>query len=520
MVAQYKEQCSGAFGNRPVAVRTFKTTARLMNIQQASSNIRPSPVASGPRHALSRPILHAGTARAVTAGVTRFPILVLILGLAGCAGTGTRLLDAYPDLQPGQTTWERWSQRARSSRDTAADSSLPASLSELVAMALDRNPGVRAAWHAWQGRIDAVAPAGILPNPRLTYTWMAQPVETRVGPNEHRMSVTQPIPSPPRLIAQHRRAVARSVVGRFGYEAAVVNAIADLKSSVGQLRFLQRALVITAKNEALAAELAGAAATRAVQDRGLLFDVNKARSQLAQLQYDRVRYDELLLAARARLNALLDRSPSAEIPQFDAWPQSPLPESLEALYARALAHDPRLKQWDARIQAGQAGVSDANGRFFPNLSISLQYLVNGEAAMEGVADSGKDAIGLMVGLEVPIWFGADAGRVGSAESELATRVEGKRAHVNKLLADVQSVLYRLRNAVRLVALYDGTLLPEAHKAMADAEAWYREGAGGFTDFLEARAAWNRFELARERADADRVSAEAALERLLGQALTP
>jgi cobalt-zinc-cadmium efflux system outer membrane protein len=193
---------------------------------------------------------------------------------------------------------------------------------------------------------------------------------------------------------------------------------------------------------------------------------------------------------------------------------------LEALYARALAHDPRLKQWDARIQAGQAGVSDANGRFFPNLSISLQYLVNGEAAMEGVADSGKDAIGLMVGLEVPIWFGADAGRVGSAESELATRVEGKRAHVNKLLADVQSVLYRLRNAVRLVALYDGTLLPEAHKAMADAEAWYREGAGGFTDFLEARAAWNRFELARERADADRVSAEAALERLLGQALTP
>ena len=56
------------------------------------------------------------------------------------------------------------------------------------------------------------------------------------------------------------------------------------------------------------------------------------------------------------------------------------------------------------------------------------------------------------------------------------------------------------------------------EAMADADAWQRSGVAGFTDFLEARATLYRFGLARERAFADAVQAEARLELLIGGSL--
>ena len=87
-----------------------------------------------------------------------------------------------------------------------------------------------------------------------------------------------------------------------------------------------------------------------------------------------------------------------------------------------------------------------------------------------------------------------------------------------LLADLDDGLYRLRNARRLVTLYDGTLLPQARQALSDSEAWQRSGVGGFTDYLEARATLYRFTLARERAAADASQAEAQLERLVGAPL--
>lgn len=445
-------------------------------------------------------------------------LLPIALLAAACAGPGSSLLSAHPELRPGATTWDALA-AARASDDHTSGGehgpALPPTLDGILSRAIERNPDVRGSRQAWRAAIGAVASAGVLPNPRVGYTYLPQPVETRVGPNEHRIALTQVIPSPVRLVAQHQAAVARVGSARYRHEATVLRVLADVKGAAAEVRYLQRSLAAVSSSEQVVQELAGAAAERYGTSRGLLFDVNKARSQLAQLGYDRVRFAELLAAARARLNALLDRDPRAPVPMLAAWPRAQLPPSLEALYRRALEHEPGLRALDAQIEERMAGVTDARGRFVPNISLSVQYLVNGQVRP---TDTGDDAVGLTIGLELPLWFGSDAGRVDQAEAELARSVESKRAHINRLLAEVEAGLYRLRNARRLVALYDKTLLPEATQAIADAEAWFKEDVGGFTDFLEARATWYRFVLARERADADRAQAEAALERRLGEAL--
>lgn len=454
------------------------------------------------------------------------PIIAIAIAIAavstGCGSSGSRVFDISPELAPGATTWERWS-KARSTPSDAEGTPteatpLPADLDGMVRLVVARNARVRSAWHAWEAGIAGVDASGQLPDPTLSYTWLPAPVETRVGPNEHRIALSQAIPSIPALVADRDHARAKVDALRHGYQAAVLDAVTGLKSRLAEVRFLQRALESVDVNVALARQLAAASGERYGDDRGTLFDVTKARAQLAQLDYDRLRFEELLREAIARLNALLDRAPGAPVGSLAGWPTTALPDDVKGLYAAALRNEPGLLKLDAELEASMAGVRKARGGLFPDFMIGAQYMVNGPARMPGVADSGEDAVGLTIGLRLPLSFGLHSGRIASAEANLAKGVEDKRQHVSELLATIEHAYYRVRNAERLRHLYDTTLLPQARKAMADAEAWYREGVGGFTDFLEARATFYQFTLSRERALAERVQAEAALERAIGQPL--
>lgn len=445
-------------------------------------------------------------------------MVLLATTVAGCGGAGSNLLDLSPELAPHATTWRSLQEKTPGSGDRmASDFAFPDTFRKLLDVALERSAAVRAARQGWRGQIERVGIAGSLPDPKVSYTWLPDPVETRVGPNESRIGITQAIPSLPGLFAQHSGAVARARAAQAGYDAAVLATLSKLKSTVAQTRYLQQAVKIVDANLLIAKELASAAA-KGYADRGSLFDASKARAQLAQLEYDRVRFQELLSASAARLNAILDRSPKAPVPVLDAWPTSPIPQQLETLYEIALKNEPKLKSLDAQLESQMAAISEAQSKFFPDIQVGVQYMANGEARMPGVEDSGKDSMGVTVGLRIPLWFGKHLSRVSAAEADLAKGVELKRGHVNGLLADIESTFYRLRNAARLLALYDTTLLPEAKQVMAESEAWQREGIGGYTDFLEARATYYQFSLTREKAAADRVKAEAALETLIGQSI--
>lgn len=442
--------------------------------------------------------------------------VAVVLLAAGCGSVGGAVFDADPQLAPGKTSWD--SVKASWQRGGAVE--LKGTLEDLARLAVERSPAVRAARQAWRARIGEVGPAGQPPHPTLSYTWLPLPVETRVGPNEHRVALQQRIPSVVRLAAQSSIAQARARGARLAWERAALEAAARARSLTAEIRYLQAAERLVGVHEELARQLIGAADERLQADRGTLFDVSKARSQLAQLGYDRIRFGELLQAAVARLNALLDRPPDAAVPSLAGWPLVPGPARVEPLYEAALRRDPRLLGLDAAIRVAMAGVSAAQGAFFPDIVLGVQWMINGPAANAGVADSGADAIGVSVGLSLPLWFVGDAARVDGARARVRQRVEEKRTHVSTLLADVREQHLLLVNAHRLLDLYDRTLLPEARRAVSDGEAHRRTTGAGLTDALEARQALYRYTLARERAAADALQARSRLELLTGGPLPP
>ncbi|MBT9555796.1 MAG: TolC family protein [Myxococcales bacterium] len=431
--------------------------------------------------------------------------LFLVMAIMGCTPPGAALFQTHPELRPRHTTWEGLEQSTTRSPVSMDD------YGDLIARVTTKSPRALAAWHAWTVSIEAAGTAAALPLPRLRYT---APFAARdgSGPMEHLLELEQTIPSPISLSARRNAGLARVEEARWRYESVVLDVITDLTELLAEVRFIQQAILATRVNEELATQLATAADGLFARDAGTLFDSSRARSQLAQLKVDRIRFDELLVATTGQVSALLDLPTHLVLGPLAPWPLGTEPSSLESLCRAALEHQPELRAVDAEIVAAIEGVHEARGQWWPELMVGVMWR-GGRAEEFGMGT--PDELGLMLGLELPLWRTVETGTIAGAEAMLAEKATEKQAMLRSMVADIQYAWLLGRNARRLLVLYDETLLPEARRSMGNANAWQVARSAGFSDFLEARSSFYSFTIARERAYADAVKAEARLRRWVG-----
>lgn len=469
---------------------------------------------------------------------TALALVLVGSGLVGCGTTASHVYDPYPYLEPGRTDADAVLRMRRrdvapggdAAGDAAASADRPvpdrsepdarpiASLADAVSLLLEHSPTVAASRQRYKAAVERVPQASKLPDPQLRYTYLPWPVETRVGPNEHRVMLQQMIPFPSKLVARHDAASAEARAAAVRHDATVRDEITRLKVLWADLYYFARALDVVTQNEGIARTLSEVAAERYGAESGQLFDVSKAQSQLAQLGYDRIKLTEMHETVRAELNAVLGRPAQAPIEPPNALPLVVLAVPEERLFAVAVEHQQELRALDEEIRAADARLSEARSGWLPDLTLGVEWMGNGPARMPNVADSGDDALGVMIGLSLPLWFTDNAAAVREADARLTAKVLEKKAHIDQLEAAVRRLVFEERDARRLRVLYDEELLPQAVASLATSEQWYRADAARFTDFLEARAVYYSFALARERAVADHFQTIARLERLIGATL--
>lgn len=67
-------------------------------------------------------------------------------------------------------------------------------LSELIKEALGQSPQIKAARNEWQASIKVIPQAKSLPDPMLSYAHFGQSIETRLGPQRNKFSLSQKFP--------------------------------------------------------------------------------------------------------------------------------------------------------------------------------------------------------------------------------------------------------------------------------------------------------------------------------------
>lgn len=403
-------------------------------------------------------------------------------------------------------------------RPSAGGLATTASLEDLINHALAHNAEIRSLEARWKAAVEKVPQAQGWPDPRLSYGYFLENVETRVGPQEHRIGVMQPLPWFGKLKAAGDVASANAAAALADLAATQLRVVRDVKDVWFELAWLTEAIQTTRENISLVAQLEGVAQTR-FKAGGTLVAVTKAQVELGKLEDRLASLEDMKRPLGSRLNALLDRAADEPVPaahlSIAAWPDVPEAARLRDWQREA---NPMLERLASEVNREEHAIRLARKQGMPEFGVGIDYIVTGEARMPGVRDSGKDAAVAMFSMSVPLWRGKYRAMVHEAESRRVAAESAFEDRSRQLEAMLDMELYRFRDAERKVDLYGATLVPQARSAMNVSQQNYESGKGDFLDLIDSQRVLLEFELEHQRALANRGQAAASIEMLIGREL--
>lgn len=388
-------------------------------------------------------------------------------------------------------------------------------LPSLIRVAVNRNPKVIAAKARWQATVEQYPQVTALPDPMFMYGYFLRSVETRVGPQRHRVSFSQAFPYPGTLDAAGEVVKKAIEIEQVKHEQVIRDLIVQLKLSYHELAYLQQAVELTQQNRKLIASILTIATARYAEGKTTLNDVLKAQSQLAQLEYDLILLEELQRVEQANVNGILSVPSITSLGATMPVAYEPLDVTLADVEKQALAKRQELRIAALTIEKATKGIALAELQTKPMLKFDLMTIETGEALMLDAPGSGKNPFSIGFGITIP-WSGLkNSSKVREAHQNHETVTANKRVLEDETKVALQKVYFRLENARRLVELYETSLIPQAGAAIELAETWHQEGPKSISGFLETQSVWLNFNLARLRAIADYQQNVARLEKLVG-----
>lgn len=445
-----------------------------------------------------------------------FATLALVL-LAGCGSQIEK--QSRADLDAAQQRMSS-SAQARSEEGSRTDQELQTlgTLRSYVATAFANSPDLRASYEGWRAALEGPAQARRFPELVLTYGGFIRAVETRVGPQRHRLGVMQWFPWPSRLNAGRDAAAHAAVSAQQRFEALALDVAAQVARAYWRLWFIQKNQIVQQAQREVLMSLSQQVRARLESGRTGLSDLAQVDLSISRISDVIAGLQEAERSATAELVRVIgaeDGTPTPIQPEHDP-PLALLPESDESELKDAAIVHPRVAAMTSMSEAAEERARAAKGERGPSIGLGLDWIITGEAVDPSIADSGKDAVVGVVALKVPVSGGAYKAAQQQARAEGAMYRARERAARDRAVAELEQALANLRDAVRRVQLYETTLVPQAETTYSSTLDGYQSGRSSLAEVLIAEKDLLELALGLFQAHASYGVSWAELERVVGQ----
>lgn len=361
------------------------------------------------------------------------------------------------------------------------------------------------------------AQARALPDPRFTWQWMGEHIETARGPQTATYGLSQEVPFFGKRGLQGDIAENEAGVAAEQVRAMEFDVVAQVRRVAAEIAYLDQALAIQTEDRRLLDDIQEIANTRYTTGQGRLGDVARIDVELAEREQGLLDLDRDREAAAAELNRLLGRDAASPVPAIRGGLD--IGSALVAADSLAARGDerPELRAAEAAIARSDAAAKLARRSYFPDLMLGAQYLVV-DKGMSVSPEAGIDAWMIEVGVNLPIWFGKLRSGVREARHMQSQSRASLAAERNRIRSEITASAARVERLRQVVSVQNERLIPKAELALRSASSSYRSGGIGFLDLLDTERALIRARLAAARAQADLAQAAAELERATARPL--
>ena len=347
-------------------------------------------------------------------------------------------------------------------------------LGHLWEVASLNNPELKAAFSQFKVAVEQTAQVQ-LQDPNLSLGYFVQPIETRVGAQVGRLSLSQSFPWFGTLKQQRKGAAFLAEAAHFRFLNTRNHLYFQIAEYYYRIGRLEEWLVLENENKLLLQALKENATARYENDQGALVDILRVQMALDQAVALLEVYQDQKKTLVEELRFLINSPQTLELS-----PQIPTETLILSDQNLGVEANPLVLALDAQIEAAQLGESVAVKQNLPQFRLGVDYAIIQENL--NLPSSGADAWMPTLGLSLPIF--KKKNRAATEASSLATQAlrESRLAEINRLSADVKAAQFRLKESQIEVEVLNKLILT-AEQSVALLRTAYGNDAQDFEEVL-------------------------------------
>ena len=329
-------------------------------------------------------------------------------------------------------------------------------LTDYYGVAADNNPELKARYKEFEASLQKLPQVSSLPDPNFSLGYFISPVETRVGPQSMKFSLTQMFPWFGTLKAQKNVA---ALLADSKYQA-FLNTKNQLFSQVAAVYYplyeLQNLKTIEQENIKILESYQKIASAKFENGKGNLVDILRVDIMIKDAQTNLEILNKKEPALTSWFNSLLNRKYNEQVVVSKEIEVIELPLQYRK---DSISQNPLLIELDLKKQASNAAIEVARKQGLPKLGVGVDYVIV-DKGMNNSTDSGKDVIMPMVTLSLPIFRKKYTAATSEAKLMEESYSFQKAAVGNKLNGSYYKLVFELEKEKDLLQLYSnqvGTL---------------------------------------------------------------
>ncbi len=385
-----------------------------------------------------------------------------------------------------------------------------------LSIAAQNNPDLKVKFNQYMAALQKGDQVGTLPDPQISFGYFIMPVETKVGPQQLKISAQQFFPWFGKLKAN--RSVADEVA-KLKYELfedAKSKLFYDVKSAYYKLYFTSKAIKVVNENLAILETLKKLAIIKvesgmvsAVDELRIEMEINDLENKLALLR-------DNYFAQSVAFNNLLNVESNKDIQIPDKLKSDSLEFSRMAILDSIQSKNHQLTSIDFELTSMQQKEIAARKNGKPNFMVGIDYTFVGESDNPAVQNSGKDILMFpRIGITIPVFRKKHKAMVEEALIYQQVAKDKKESKSNMLKSIFENVYKDYQDADRREKLYVKQAIA-ANRAMRLLQSEYATSSGNFEEILRMENRLLKYELELEKATADKNTAKAFILYLMGK----
>lgn len=385
-------------------------------------------------------------------------------------------------------------------------------LNQYLEMAAQNNPELKAKFNAYNAALEKVPQVGALPDPQLMFGYFIMPVETKNGPQQAKLSITQMLPWFGTLSSKEDVVLNAAKSKYEVFEEAKSNLFFDVKSSFYDLYFIDRGLDITLKNIQILERFKQLALIKIETGKATGVDALRVDMEIADLENNLALLRDQKHVTRVKFNKLLNTDQNSPVDVPEALWVNDLTYSLQAIIDRVNLNNHQLKRLDFIHQSFVSQQQLAKKQGTPNLILGVDYTSIGSAGSS--TDAGKDALMFKVGLTMPLYRKKYSAMVRESILQQKVIEDKKVQKKNVLELLIEKTYSEYSDADRRISLFEKQS-DLADRAIKLLESEYANNGKNFEDILKMEKRLLKYSLQLEKAKADKQAAIAFINYLIG-----